>query len=160
ADGQGRAIRDAAAPAAAEQSERHADERGRRAREQRELERDREAIEDHAPDRLVLAEVEPEVAARDAREPPYILLRHRLVEVKRLAQRLDPFWRGLVSEHDDRRIPGHEPHEPEDEQAHAKQERDREEQPPRRVNPDRRHQRRMSPGNAAGWAGGPADVAT
>ena len=140
-DGERRAIGGAAPPAAAaEQPERHADQRGGERGEQRQLERDGQAVEDHPADRLVLAKVEAEVAARDPAEPGEVLARERLVEVEGLAQRPDRVGGGLVAEDGDRGVAGDEPHEPEDEHAHPEQERHGQHQPARRVDPGR-HQR-------------------
>ena len=49
------------------------------------LEGDGQPVEDHPPDRLVLAEVEAEVAPGGAAEPAQVLLGHGLVEVELLA---------------------------------------------------------------------------
>ena len=73
-------------------------------------------------DRLVLAEVEAEVAAHNARRASARYWRGSgSSRWKALAQRADALGRGLVAEHDDRGIAGDQPHEPEHEQAHPEQ---------------------------------------
>ena len=125
-DGQRRRDRRRRRAGRRQQAERHADQRGAQRGEQRQLERDGQAIEDHAADRLVLAEVDAEVAAQ--RRPPSqreYCVEQRLVEVEGLAQGADALGRGLVAEDGDRGIARHQPHEPEDEHAHAEQQRHR-----------------------------------
>ena len=133
ADGQRRAIGEAAAPGAAEQAERDADQRGAQRGEQRQLDGDGEAVEDHAADRLVLAEVEAEIAAQRAGQPAQVLGGQRLVQMEGFAQRADALGRGLVAEDGDGRVAGHQAHEGEDQHAHAEQQRHRQQEPAGRV---------------------------
>jgi SWI/SNF-related matrix-associated actin-dependent regulator 1 of chromatin subfamily A len=133
AHGQRRAVGEAAPARAAQHAERDAEQRGAQRGEQRELERDGEAVEDHATDRLVLAEVDAEVAAHGAGQPADVLRGQRLVEVEGLAQRADALRRGLVAQHGHGGVAGTSRMRPKIQHAHAEQQRHRQQEPAGRV---------------------------
>jgi len=121
-----------------EETQRHPRQRGGRGGESRQLDSHREASPDHLADRLVLAEIEPEVSDERPAEPPEVLASDGLVQVEGLPEGGHRLRRRLVAEDDQRRVPGDQAHEDEDEQAHAHQEGRDEEEPPGDIG-ERRH---------------------
>jgi len=87
----------------------------------------------HAARALALLRGRAYVLPQDVRDLAKDVLRHRLVQVEGLAERGHPLGGGLVAQHRDRGIAGHQAHEREDQHAHAQQQRHRQGQPPHPV---------------------------